>query len=85
MQVKLTKSSVAQIAQALTIYKHVHNETQTPMRDMYIGNVQIGMQLDSPEYREQHLRVARYLGWNVAKRNGYVYENGVQIWSTDGR
>lgn len=85
MQVKLTKSNVARIAQALTTYKAAHPETQTPMRDMYIMNVQNGMQLDEPEYREQHLRVARYLGWNVRKNGGVVYENGVQIWSTVGR
>lgn len=85
MQVKLTKSNVARIAQALTTYKASHPETQTPMRDMYMMNVQNGMQLDEPEYREQHLRVARYLGWPVRKNGGVTYENGVQIWSTVGR
>lgn len=80
MKVKLTKSNVARIAQALTIYKHIHNETQTPMHDMYMANVQSGMQLDEPEYREQHVRVARYLGWSVSKRKGQVFENGRAIW-----
>lgn len=85
MYIKLTKSNVARIAQALTIYKNAHPDTQTPMRDMYMANVQTDMYLDEPEHREKHLRVARYLGWPVRKNGGVVYENGVQIWSTDGR
>lgn len=85
MGVLLTKTSVARIAQALTTYKNAHPETQTPMRDMYFTYCQSGMYLDEPAHREKHLRVARYLGWPVRKNGGVVYENGVQIWSIDGR
>ena len=84
MNVKLTKQNVARIAQSLTDYKNSHPTTQTPMRDMYFTNCQSGMYMDSPEFREQHLRVARYLGWSVRKNSGVVYENGVQIWAIAG-
>lgn len=84
MNVKLTKSEVARIAQSLTTYKNAHPETQTPMRDAYESFVPANMKMRDKELQEKLLRVARYLGWNACKRNGCVYENGLQIWSISG-
>lgn len=84
MNVKLTKSEVARIAQALTTYKNAHHETQTPMRDAYESLAPVNAKINDPGLQEKMLRVARYLGWNVSKRSGCVYENGIEIWSTSG-
>lgn len=84
MNVKLTKSEVARIAQSLTTYKNAHPNTQTPMHDTYESLAPTLTVTDDPVLREKMLRVARYLGWSVAKRNGHVYENGIMIWSTGG-
>lgn len=84
MNVKLTKSSVALIAQMLTITKQNNPDALTPMAMAVNDVTNRGKACNTAEVKEQYLRVARYLGWNVSKRKGHVYENGRQIWSIDG-
>lgn len=84
MNVKLTKSEVARIAQALIITQVNNQDALTPMA-MTVRNATENINTQKAmEIAEKHLRVARYLGWNVCKRNNHVYENGYEVWSTSG-
>lgn len=84
MNVKLTKSSVALIAQMLTITKSKNPDALTPMAMAVNDVTNHGKAFDTEIVKEQYLRVARYLGWNVSKRNGRVYENGREVWTIAG-
>lgn len=80
---------VAWIAAALTRYKVTQTPngvclTDTPMYDYFNSRVSGGLMPDTLTNREKYLRVARYIGWNVCKRYGRYYENGIEIWHTDG-
>lgn len=86
----LNNKSVAEITSALTRYKTVTDmsqwlvEEKTPMLNCYKEYVQSTGQKDTRELRERFLRCARYLKWNVARRGGVVYENGIAVWNTAG-
>lgn len=84
MNVKLTKSSVALIAQMLTITKSKNPDALTPMAMAVNDVTNLGKACNTEIVKEQYLRVARYLGWNVSKRNGRVYENGREVWTIAG-
>lgn len=80
MKVKLTKTSVALIAQMLTITKQNNPDALTPMAMVVNDVTNHGKACNTAEVKEQYLRVARYLGWSVSKRKGQVFENGRAIW-----
>lgn len=84
MNVKLTKSEVARIAQILTITKLENPNVLTPMSKAVNNATNFGKACNTETIKEQYIRVARYLGWSVAKRSGRVYENGCVVWSTGG-
>lgn len=84
MAVVVTKRKAVMIAQSLTAYKCAHPESLTPMAELYNMNVRIGAYLDTPQHREQHVRVARMMGWPVRRCINDIFENGVKVWSIDG-
>lgn len=84
INIKLTKSEVARIAQQLAIFKHNNMRVMTPLRDYVDAITDNGNSPDTNETRERFFRVARLMGWCVCKRNGSVFENGIRIWSTVG-
>lgn len=84
------KKETAQISAMLVLFKAMRSQdgyctTLTPMRDCFNERVKDGTIQDTPEMREKYLRTARYLGWEVRKTKGIIYENGVAVWSTVGR
>lgn len=81
----LNNKAVANITAVLTKYKA--NEAagaivaaKTPLLNCYQQYRDETGEADTALLREQFLRCARYLKWNVAKRGGVVYDNGIAIW-----
>lgn len=84
MELVLKKTEVARIAQTLTLAKLTEQYGTTPMRATVDNITSRGTHPQTALVREKYIRVARYLGWAVCKRGGKVYENGIEIWGTDG-
>lgn len=80
----IKKSEVARIAQTLVLAKLTEQYGGTPMRATVDAITDRGRSPQTEITREKYIRVARYLGWQVCKRGGKVYENGIEIWTIAG-